>query len=220
MKFTTISHDPQQMPNKSTSRDQQQPQNQQITNPNSPIMNHNQNSIPKPSSIQIQTQSPIPNTTNNNHPNTIKGTVPYDNKIKDNLQTTTSSHAAHITTDISLVDDSGIWTDRIDESNEEEYVHETKEDNNILSNMEICKVMDQDLNDIVNALSLEKEFSDLIMTPITPNPTSNNNNNIIKTKKKKRKKLRKGDKNNGVSYNPNALYRAQGNIQISKQFTG
>ncbi len=64
----------------------------------------------------------------------------------------------------------------------------------------------------MNSLSLEKEFSDIIRPINNPNPT--------KTKKKKRKKLRKGDKNNGISYNPNALYRAQGNIQISKQFTG
>ncbi len=58
-----------------------------------------------------------------------------------------------------LVDDSTHWTNGINESNEE--LKESKEDNNILSNISICNVMDKDLHDIMNSLSLEKESSDI-----------------------------------------------------------
>eukprot|EP01083_Nonionella_stella_P298402 1012897_1 len=98
--------------------------------------------------------------------------------------------------------------------------------------------IDKDLNDIFAELSLEKEFSDILSTanPLpalqtlpstsshgtTASHTTHGHSPNAKTKKrktKKRKKLKKSERNSGASYNPNPLYRAQGNIQISKQFT-
>lgn len=73
-------------------------------------------------------------------------------------------------------------------------------------------ILDDSFDKEISALNLENETEPTLHAPTTTTTTKKN-------KKKKKSKKNHGKRRSGTSYYPNTSLRAQGNIQISKQFT-
>lgn len=77
----------------------------------------------------------------------------------------------------------------------------------------------QDLSEVLSDLSFEKEISDALYFDNENEHKQQTLNKRQKKIKKKKKSKKNQEKKSGTSYFPNNPLRAQGNIQISKQFT-